>query len=184
MLQAFLLAALVAGPTTFAIDPADAEAGFDLKATMHTVHGATRRLSGTIEATPVAGPALGLSGRIQVDAASLETGNGKRDATMHEKTLEVATHPALVLEPERFVPSGDPDPKGVVSGTLSGKLTIRGVTRPASFPVTLTPRAGGLEAAGTFDVRWADYGIPDPSFLFVRIEPVVHARFRASFVKR
>ena len=184
MFPALLLAALVTGPTTFAIDPAGAEAGFDLKATMHTVHGVTHKLSGTIEAAPIAGPALQLSGRIEVDTASLETGNGKRDATMHEKTLQVATHPALVLEPERFVPTGEPDPSGVVSGTLSGKLTIRGVTHPATIPITLTPRAGGLEAAGRFDVRWADYGIPDPSFLFVTIEPVVHARFRAAFVKR
>jgi len=46
----------------------------------------------------------------------------------------------------------------------------------------LTPRGERIEAAGEFDVAWADFGIPDPSFFVVRIEKVAHARFRATFV--
>jgi len=184
MLSALVLAALVTGPTTLAVDPADVEAAFDLKATLHTVHGTTKRVSGTVEATPVEGPVLALSGRIEIDAASLETGNSKRDATMRAKSLQVATYPKMVLEPERFAPSGDPSADGTVEGTLTGRLTIRGVTRPATIALALTSRAGGLAASGRFDVSWADFGIPDPSFLFVTIEPVVHARFHARFVPR
>jgi hypothetical protein len=46
---------------------------------------------------------------------------------------------------------------------------------------TLTPRGERIEASGTFDVRWAEFGVPDPSFFVVRIESVAHAHFRATF---
>jgi hypothetical protein len=47
---------------------------------------------------------------------------------------------------------------------------------------TLTPQGSSITAEGTFDVAWADFGIPDPSFFVVRIDPVAHARFKAAFV--
>jgi hypothetical protein len=47
---------------------------------------------------------------------------------------------------------------------------------------TLTPRSERIVASGTFDVRWAEFGIPDPSFFVVRIEAVAHAHSRAEFV--
>ena len=105
MLVPLLLAAIVAQPTVFRLDPAGAEAGFDLAATMHTVHGTTTKLSGEVRVVPEDDGSLALSGRIEVDAASLDTGNKKRDATLRGETLEVATYLAIVLTPERFTPA-------------------------------------------------------------------------------
>lgn len=173
MLASLLVAAVVAQPATYRIDPARAEAGFDLKATLHTVHGVTTKLSGEVHAVPEAGGALALTGKIVIDAASLDTGNAKRDATMRGTSLDVAKFPSITLEPERFEPSG---------GRLTGKLTIRGVTREAAIEMTLTPDGSGWTAEGRFDVTWAEFGIPDPSFAFVRIAKVARARFRATFM--
>jgi hypothetical protein len=47
---------------------------------------------------------------------------------------------------------------------------------------TLAPQGDRVVASGTFDVAWADFGVPDPSFSIFRINPVAHARFRAEFV--
>src|SRR5512143_3882883 len=102
MTTALLLAVLVTGPTTFRVNPAQAEAGFELKATLHTVRGTTTRVSGEIRAVPGEGGALTLSGRIEVAAAALDTGNGKRDAKMRGDCLAADRYPALVFEPERF----------------------------------------------------------------------------------
>ena len=182
MVATLILAALIANATAYRIDPATGEAGFDLKATMHTVHGSTGGVTGEVRVEPEAEGVLKLSGRIEIDAASLDTNNDKRDATLHGKSLLVASFPKIVFEPERFVPKGPPGADGAMSGTLGGRLTIRGVTREQEMTATLTPRGNRIAASGTFDVAWPEWGVPDPSFFVVRIERVAHAHFRAEFV--
>jgi len=178
---AALIAALVAAPADYKIEPGSADAGFDLKATMHTVHGTTSKVSGHVHAEPQPDGALTLSGRIEIDTSSLATGNSRRDATMHNTSLAVSSFPAIVFEPERFTPSGDAGPTGGVPGQLSGRITIRGKVKPQSMDATLTPMGRSIKVAGRFDVAWADFGVPDPSFAFVRIEAVAHAHFGVVF---
>ncbi|HEX4822833.1 MAG TPA: YceI family protein [Candidatus Polarisedimenticolaceae bacterium] len=182
MIATLVLAALVAQAADYRIDPQQASAGFDLKATLHTVHGTTAKVSGQVKAIPEDGGGLVLSGRIEIAAGSLATGNTKRDATMHGESLDVAHFPLIVLEPERFAPSAPPADGGRVAGRILGRLTIRGTTQPVTIEATLAPAGGGIAADGTFDVRWADFGIPDPSFFVVHIEPVAHAHFQATFL--
>jgi polyisoprenoid-binding protein YceI len=43
-------------------------------------------------------------------------------------------------------------------------LTLHGTTRPVSFPLTAERTPAGLEVSGSIPVRFADYGIGDPSF--------------------
>jgi polyisoprenoid-binding protein YceI len=101
---------------------------------------------------------------------------------MRSKSLLVDSFPTLVFEPERFTPSGPTSPDGSALGTLTGRLTLRGQTRSQTVTAALAPRGERIVASGTFDVRWAEFGVPDPSFFLVRIEAVAHARFRAEFV--
>lgn len=182
MLAALLLTALVAHPATYRIDAGACEAGFDLKATAHTVHGSTTRVAGEVGVSPGEAGVLTFSGTISIGAAELKTGNDRRDATMHSKSLLVATFPTIDLAPERFTPSGATTRPGSMAGTLTGRLTIRGRTRPQTIAVTLTPENGRIVASGTFDVSWLEFGVPDPSFFVVRVEKVAHAHFRATFV--
>jgi polyisoprenoid-binding protein YceI len=177
-----VLAALISQTTAYRVDAAASEAGFDLKATMHTVHGSTKGVSGEVRVEPEGAGVLKLSGRIEITAASLETGNSRRDATMRSKSLIVDSYPKLVFEPERFEPSSPQAPDGSIPGALTGKLTVRGQTRPQAITATLTPRGERIVAHGSFDVRWAEFGVPDPSFFMVRIEALAHAHFRAEFV--
>jgi polyisoprenoid-binding protein YceI len=176
------LAALIQQTAAYRIDAASSEAGFDLKATMHTVHGSTKAVTGDVRVEPEEDGVLKLSGRIEITAASLETGNEKRDATMHSKSLLVESFPKLVFEPERFTPSGAQGSDGSIPGALSGRLTIRGQTRAQAIEATLASHGERIVASGRFDVRWAEFGVPDPSFFVVRIDAVAHAHFRAEFV--
>jgi len=183
MLTTLILAAVVAGPGTFRIEPGGAQAGFDLKATMHTVHGITKKVQGEVQVTLEPAGALGLKGRILVDTPSLDTDNDRRDATMRTKSLDVARYPSIVLEPERFTPTGSPATNSPMTGKLTGTITIRGTTKPVSIDAQLAPGSGrAIEVSGTFDVAWGDFGVPDPSFGFIRIAKVVNASFRATFV--
>ena len=182
MVTTLILAVLVTQATAYRIDPAAAKAGFDLKATAHTVHGTTTAVSGEVEVTPEATGALKLSGKISIGAAALATGNDKRDATMHTKSLLVGSFPTIDFAPERFVPSAPAAADGSVKGKLTGRITIRGETKPQTIAASLARKGDRIEASGTFDVTWADFGVPDPSFFVVRIEKVAHAHFHATFV--
>jgi polyisoprenoid-binding protein YceI len=177
-----VLAALINQATAYRIDAAASDAGFDLKATMHTVHGSTKGVIGEVRVEPEGAGVLKLSGRIEIAAASLETGNSRRDATMHGKSLLVESYPKLVFEPERFESSSPQAADGSIPGALTGRLTVRGQTRSQTITATLAPRGERILAQGSFDVRWAEFGIPDPSFFLVKIEAVAHAHFRAEFV--
>ena len=181
MLAILALAALVGAPTTFRINPAAAEAGFDLKATAHTVHGRTSRVVGEVTVTPEGSGALTLSGWVEVDAGTLDTGNARRDGKMRAESLAVDRFPALRFEPSRFEPSSTAGQGEHTEGRLTGRLKIRGVDRPVTLSVRLSLQGGRILAEGTFDVRWADYGVPDPSVFVLRVDPVAHARFRVEF---
>ena len=182
MVTTLLLSALIAQATAYRINPAACEAGFDLKATMHTVHGSTGSVTGEVRVEPEDAGLLKFTGKISIGAASLETGNDKRDANLHSKSLLVDSFPTIDFEPERFTPSGPAGADGSIPGALTGRLTIRGQTRAQAMSATLAPQGDRLVASGTFDVAWADFGVPDPSLFVVRIEAVAHARFRAEFV--
>jgi polyisoprenoid-binding protein YceI len=166
---------LLAAALVYRINPAKAEAGFDLKATMHTVHGKTTRVTGEVTVDEAPDGAMALSGRIEVGAASLDTGNSSRDKTMHGESLDVVKYPLIVLVPQQY------DPK---TGTLTGALTIRDVTRPVSIAAKLDrPAADRIVVTGTFEVPWLEFGVPDPSFAIVRVEKTASAHFSAEFAR-
>jgi polyisoprenoid-binding protein YceI len=164
----------VALETVYRVNPAKADAGFDLKATLHTVHGQTNQVKGEVRVREEADGVLSLSGTIEIVAATLDTGNSSRDKTMRNDSLAVEQYPVISLQPARY------DPK---SGTLTGALTIRGVTKPTTIAAKLTPQGDRILATGTFDVPWLDFGVPDPSFAIVRVEKIAHAHFSAEFVR-
>jgi polyisoprenoid-binding protein YceI len=84
--------------------------------------------SGTID---VADPTPDSSVRVEIDAASFNTGNAQRDKTVRSgRFLDVLQFPVIT-----FV-SGGPD-----GAVLSGQLTVRGV----SMPVTLTIEDSAVE---------------------------------------
>jgi polyisoprenoid-binding protein YceI len=166
----------------YRVDPAGAEAGFDVKATAHTVHGKTTGVSGEVHVVDEAGGEKALSGRIEIAAGSLDTANARRDQTMKTKCLAVDRFPAIVFAPARFVPSGARPASGAVPGALTGMLTIRDVTKAVVMTATLEPKGTHILVAGTFDVPWLDFGIPDPSFFIVSLDKVAHAHFKAEFV--
>jgi len=169
---ALLLA--VALETVYRVNPAKAEAGFDLKATLHTVHGSTNQVKGEVRAREEAEGVLALSGKIEVVAATLDTGNSSRDKKMRGESLAVEQYPVLSLAPERF------DPK---TGTLTGALTIRGVTKPTTIAAKLETKGDRILVTGTFDVPWLDFGVPDPSFAIVSVAKIAHAHFSAELVR-
>lgn len=51
---------------------------------------------------------------------------------------------------------------------VAGKLTIAGVTKDVSFPVTVTKNGASYQITGTEEVKLSDYGMARPGFMGVK----------------
>ena len=114
------------------------------------VNGVFRRFSGvgTISADGKIG------GTLTVAAASIDTGNGRRDRHLRSADfLDAGNHPDIVFTVDGNRPSG---PGVAVAGTL----TVRGQTRPLSFGVAAAVQGNG-EICLNAEVRVnrADFGL-------------------------
>ena len=175
-------APLLAEELILTLDPEDSTVGFTLGATLHTVEGSFRLEEGELTFDPETGE---VSGRVVVDATSGETGNNKRDRDMHRKVLESEQYPDFVFLPSRL--EGAFDPAGASELTLHGTVRIHGGEHEVAVPATVAVHAeeGGerrLEATGTFEVPYVEWGLKDPSRFLLRVaksvEVTVHAEGR------
>jgi polyisoprenoid-binding protein YceI len=170
-----LAAAARAEPRSLALDPATTEITFLLGATGHDVHGVLHLASGTLGFDPEGGTAWG---EIAIDAKRAESGNAKRDKTMHKKVLESAAHPLIVFRAERL--EGTVALDGESSFRILGKVTLLGVEHPLELPVRATISGGQVDASATFPVPYVEWGLHDPSMMVLRVaksvDVTVHAR--------
>lgn len=157
------------------LDPARSEVTFTLGTTFHEVHGTMALREGTIRFDPAAGTA---SGTITVDAASAETGNGRRDRTMHADVLESERFPTIVFRLERiegtFVETGTSEVR------LVGVLTLHGDDHPLTLTASVDSDASGVRGELHLPVPYVEWGLHDPSFFVARTEKSVDVTVRVA----
>lgn len=56
----------------------------------------------------------------------------------------------------------------VGKGTLTGKLSVAGVTKNVSFPVNVVKNGASYSITGTSNMKMSDFGMETPGFLGVR----------------
>ncbi|AKU93165.1 YceI family protein [Vulgatibacter incomptus] len=108
-----------------------------------------------------------ISGTIVVQAGSFSSGLGMRDNHMRDKYLEAEKFETLV-----FTAADQPfDPEEGKPSKVQGTLTVKGMSQPVTVDVKLD--AGTANA--TFQVDVTKFGIPQPSFAVVKMDPIVEA---------
>jgi polyisoprenoid-binding protein YceI len=152
--------------------PADGAVGFEAHATLHDFEGRAGAFDGTLDTSA-------LTGTLAVPVASLTTGIGARDARMRGESLDAARFPQVRFTVDRI--EGDTaivrGQAGSGSVTLVGALTVRDVTRPLRVMATVSREGDGLRLRGRHEVRWDDFGVPDPSVLVARLDPTIFVVF-------
>jgi polyisoprenoid-binding protein YceI len=159
-----------AGEAVFTIDSSASEATFTthevLFGSPNTVVGKTNAVTGEILVNKQ-DPSKSRLGQIQVDLTTLVTDNDLRNNTIQHRILETsqpgnqyATFTATsIIGLPSTVAFGQ-----TVQFSVTGNLTIHGVTRAATFAVTLTPKtATQLTGTAQTSVRYADFGIAIPN---------------------
>jgi polyisoprenoid-binding protein YceI len=132
----------------WSIDPARSQVGFTVRHLMFAkVRGRFARLSGTVahdEANPAAS-----SVEVELEAASVDTGDRDRDENLRAEIFDVQRFPKLTFKSTRVEKRG-------ARLRLAGTLTIRTVSREVVLDVE--PRgAGRFRARGALNRK--DYGL-------------------------
>ncbi len=148
-LQALLRDGKLAGSWT--LDPARSEVRLETRHTwgLRPLHGAFRQVTGNGTVTSDGD----VSGVITVAAASIDTKNPIRDKHLRSADFfDIATHPDLTFTADGASPADE----GV---RVTGRLTIRGCTRPASFDAKVSTAEGEVWLDGELRVNRADFGL-------------------------
>ena len=120
-----------------------------------------------------------LKGELSIDAGALTTENGPRDTRMHAYCLESTRFPAITFHVIAITGDAAVLKSGAGSGTiaLTGPLTIRDVTKTVSVPASFTWDGATLRLNGRYDLKWADYGVPDPGIVISALDPNMYVTF-------
>jgi polyisoprenoid-binding protein YceI len=174
------LLALAAAPLTAAevawnFEPSQTSVHWTLDTALHTVHGTFQLKSGTIRFDPATGSA---SGALIVNAASGESGSEARDKRMHASIIESRKYAEIVFSPERV--EGAVAPQGVSNVRVHGKFKLMNVDHELTLPVTLDASPGRLVATAKFSVPYIQWGLKNPSLLFLRVNDHVDVDLRAA----
>lgn len=151
---AFALAlAVPAQADTWKIDPVHSHVGFSVRHFLNPVPGRFATFDGQVVYEP-ANPAAS-SVEVTVDAASIDTGNDRRDDHLRSPDFfDVASHPTLTFKSKKVAPLGENDL------AVTGDLTIRGVTKEVTVPVQVLGVMGDKAGFQTeFTVDRKDYGV-------------------------
>lgn len=127
--------------TTFVISSPESEARFrideELLGKPVTVVGATNALAGELTVDP-ANPPASVIGQIRIDASTLLTDNGRRNGAIRRFILQTNLHRFITFDTTAIM--GLPDVVSVgdeIQFEIAGDLTVRDVTAPALFSLTL-----------------------------------------------
>lgn len=159
-----LMALLVSGPVTAAvetynIDAGHSNVGFSVRHLVSKTHGRFADYEGTIAFDPADHSTAVVN--LEIDAASIKTDSERRDGHLKSGDFfEVEKYPTITFK------STGVKPLTADTGILTGELTMKGITKPVELQYTILGvgpgREGkvlGLEATGKinrkdFNVLW------------------------------
>jgi polyisoprenoid-binding protein YceI len=150
------------------LDPAQTHIDFTVPGPLNSVRGTFKLKSGTIRFNLATGKA---SGQVVVDVTSGDTGNSGRDRKMHKEVLESQKYPEAIFVPN--VAIGRLDSQGESPIDLSGVLTLHGNDHELSLATTVRRTGDQLSATTHFEIPYADWGMKNPSTLFLHLGNLV-----------
>lgn len=153
---------------TFTVDPNASQVAFTLPATGHTVHGTFRVQSGSIVFDPTAQT---ISGWIVVAAGSGNSGDKGRDKKMNNDVLNTGKFAEVTFAPASY--SGKLSPTGDSAIQVSGVFTLHGAPHNITVPMQIHRAASSLTAKGSFSIPYVQWGLKDPSVLFLKVAKAV-----------
>ena len=176
MIAALTLASpVVAQESVLELNPDHTQVNITLGDILHTVHGTFKLKRGTVKFDPATGQASGL---VVVDATSGDTGNHARDKKMHKDVLESAQYPEITFTPRQV--EGQVYPEGEFKVQVLGTFAMHGASQPLTLVVQAHMTGGQLRADTRFTIPYVNWGMKNPSNLFLRVNDSVDITIHAT----
>jgi polyisoprenoid-binding protein YceI len=159
---------------SFVPAPQKASTAGTANASNQTVNGTTKNLNGSVVLRDKNDP-LSIVVDLKIQVKTFDTDWDSRDEKLQE-CMASDVYPVASFISTRLSDSCKPallDIAGRCSGTLTGTLTMRDVSKEVALPVSITKEADRYVISGAIPVRWAEYNIEDPSILIAKLDPVV-----------
>lgn len=151
---------VAAEPRLYVVDPARSQVRFHATSRLMDADGRFTRFGGEVRLDD--GRLATAAARLTAEVASLDTGIGLRDTHLRSADfLDAERHPRATFVTTGVRPAGD-------RLVVSGELTIRGVTRPVTLPVTATLTGTTLRVGGELTLNRRHFGVAYQS----RLNPV------------
>ena len=126
--------------------------------------GTTSKVRGFMAILPDGGVAPG--SKLVIDLTSMSSDQNMRDGYIRNRTLETAKFPEAVFVPTEVkgVPKMVPS-TGQLGVSLTGNLTIHGVTKPVTFRgiATIDPRSSTVAGRALTTITFGDFGLTKPT---------------------
>ena len=181
LLFAFWLSTLApAFADRFTSDNSSGQIHFDVGSTLHNVPGEFTRFTAELNL------AEKVTGNLVIQSEGIKTGIGVRDNRMYSHCLDTGQFPTIRFEIRGI--TGDVDGfnsnQGQGTVNLHGKLSIRSTDRDVIIEAAYIWTDGMLDLKGSNKLKWADYGVPDPSILISKVQPELVLSFDLKMQKR
>ena len=126
-----------------------------------TAVGRTSEVSGSMTMTDQTVSAASFT----VQLANVASDESRRDNQFRGRIMDVANHPTATFVLAEPIELGSLPADGeTVRVDAIGDLTLRGTTKKVTVPLEAKRSGATIEVAGSFEVAFADWGIPNPSF--------------------
>ncbi len=166
---------LHAQEAVFELDPAQTHIEFTLSEPLRPVHGTFKVKSGTFRFNLATSAASGL---VVLDVESEETGNPSFDRKIHKEVLESQKYPEAIFTPARVV--GRLEAQGDSPLQLSGILNLHGKDHELNLAIMVAREGGRLTASTHTLIPYADWGLKNPSTLFLHLGNQVEIFIKAA----
>ncbi|MGH9275148.1 MAG: YceI family protein [Acidimicrobiales bacterium] len=104
------------------------------------------------------------STEVVVDMTTVTSSESRRDGQFQGRIMDTATYPTATFTLIEPIELGSVPADGeVVTHTVTGDLTLRGVTRSVTFELSARRNGATIEANGTIAISFDDFEIPDAS---------------------
>ncbi|MDQ6928858.1 MAG: YceI family protein [Actinomycetota bacterium] len=99
---------------------------------------------------------------LSVDMASISSDSGRRDGEFRGRIMNVAKYPTATFKLTQPIQISD-TATGTISAKATGDLTLHGTTKTVSFDLKAQRDGAQFKVNGTIPIKFADWGIPNPS---------------------
>jgi polyisoprenoid-binding protein YceI len=138
----------------------------DLLGQHHIAVGSTTKVSGTVV---IAGATITYA-EIKVDMGDVTSDQTGRNVAFRDFILDTGSHPHGDFTLTKPIDLGTVPATGhTVTVQAVGTLTLRGVTRPVTFPLVAEREGDQIVINGSLQIQFSLWHIPNPSFAVAQV---------------